>query len=440
MRLIRGGVVFCAAAALVLSGALLISPGARSTTTAAPRVTVDLKAKRQTIDGFGTTWRVWSDPHVAQSANINIPPSAQASILRALYGKLGLTRVRPFLDPGAQPTPGAAIDFRRTDAHAALIKQARPYGLKTVFPGPVYLEGWMQAHDPTQSVDWSMAMIQRMRQDGVQLALYSPLNEPQIAGDFSPQWLHDVVVELGQRLRAAGFKTKLVIPDDENPTDAYRRAVAVLQDPNARQYVGALAYHIYKWDRGDMIKMRRLATQYKLPLWMTEYSNTSYTDWASSFDWADRMHVLLTDGGVDAVDYLWGFFGSWVKTDTMLSINFDNGQFQSYTPTSIYWITGQYSRFVRPGYVRVAASSSSKDVLVSAYMGPKRAIVVVTNTSSATQTLRTAVVGGQLKGAIQPVQSSESEHWKNLAQVRPKKGVFTATLPPQSITTFVAKR
>ena len=32
-------------------------------------------------------------------------------------------------------------------------------------------------------------------------------------------------------MRAAGLKTKLVIPDDENPADAYRRASAVLQDP-----------------------------------------------------------------------------------------------------------------------------------------------------------------------------------------------------------------
>jgi O-glycosyl hydrolase len=42
-----------------------------------------------------------------------------------------------------------------------------------------------------------------------------------------------------------GFRTKLVIPDDENPVDAYERAVAVLEDPVARQYVGGLTAHVY---------------------------------------------------------------------------------------------------------------------------------------------------------------------------------------------------
>ena len=30
------------------------------------------------------------------------------------------------------------------------------------------------------------------------------------------------------------------------------------------------------------------------------------------------MHVLLTDGGVNAIDYMWGYFGSWVRTISKL--------------------------------------------------------------------------------------------------------------------------
>jgi glucuronoarabinoxylan endo-1,4-beta-xylanase len=285
-----------------------------------------------------------------------------------------------------------------------------------------------------------MAMLQRLRLDGVQVPYYSPLNEPQIAGDFPATWMHDVVVQLGQRMRAAGLTTKLVIPDDENPADAYTRAVAVLQDPNARQYVGALAYHIYKWSTADIVRMRKLARQYKLPLWMTEYSSPGYQDWQSAFDWAVRMHTLLTVGGVDAVDYLWGFFGSWVRTDTMLAINFENGVFRSYTPTPIYWITGQYSRFVRPGYVRVGATSSSDGVLVSAYTGGKRAVVVVSNPTESALVAQLVVTGGKLTGLARSVQSSATEHWKNLAALPASNGSFTLSLPPLSITTLVANR
>jgi O-glycosyl hydrolase len=429
------------AATFAIAGAGATTPD-RRVGAGATNVVVDLGATRQVIQGFGSSNRVWVDPHLPNAPNVSVPADAQARILTSLYGRLGLTRVRDVLDQGVQKTPGGPFDFRGKlgDAHIAFVKQAKRFGLKTYFPGPVYLEPWMRAEDPGAYVDWAMAMLQRWRGQGLEPPLYAPLNEPMVAGDFPPQWFHDVVVRLGQRLRAAGFKTKLVIPDDQNPTDAYKRSVAVLEDPQARQYVAALAYHVYQWNREDMVRMRQLASKYKLPVWMTEYSTQNYKDWSSAFDWAERMHVLLTDGGVNAVDYMWGYFGSWVRTDTMLSIDFDNGVFRSFSPTPLYWLTGQYSRYVRPGYIRVSSTPSSGAVLTSAYRGPKRAIIVATNPTGSMQTIQVTVRGGKLKGLLRPVRSSANEQWKSLASVAPRGGAFSATLPPQSVTTFVATR
>jgi O-glycosyl hydrolase len=415
---------------------------ARQTLAETTNVTVDLAATRQVIQGFGSSNRVWIDPHVANNGAF-VPPAAQAKILTALYGRLGLTRVRDVLDQGVQEAPGSPFQFggRMADGHIAFVKQAKRYGLKTFFPGPVYVEPWMKADNPSAYVNWAMAMLSRWRSQGLEPPLYAPLNEPMINGDFPPQWFHDVVLQLGKRLRAAGFKTMLVIPDDENPTAAYPRAVAVLQDPSARKYVAALAYHVYRWDRADMVRMRELGTRYKLPVWMTEYSNDAYRDWGSSFEWAERTHVLLTDGGVGAIDYMWGYFGSWSRSDTYVSIDFTDGAYRGFSATPLFWLTGQYSRYVRPGYRRVEASPASGDVLTSAYTGPKRAIVVATNPStSATRSIRVTVRGGRLKGVIRPVRSSASEQWKSLPPITPRNGSFTATLPPQSITTFVATR
>jgi O-glycosyl hydrolase len=413
---------------------------------AASAITVDLMASRQVVQGFGSSNRVWSDPHVGNSGKTFIPVTAQKQILAALYGRLGLTRVRNVLEQGVQRTPNGPFNFngKLADDHVKFVKQARGYGLRTFFPGPVYVEPWMKADDPDAYVDWAMAMLRRWRALSLEPPLYAPLNEPVINGDFPPQWLHDVVIRLGARLRAAGFKTKFVIPDDENPRDAYGRSVAVLQDPAARQYVGALAYHVYRWDpvdgKAELSRMREIANRYKLPVWMTEYSTKEYRDWRSAFEWAERMHVLLTDGGVNAIDYMWGYFGDWVRTDTMISIAFDDGAYRGFSATPIYWITGQYSRYVRPGYLRVAATGSSDDVLMSAYKGPDRAIVIATNRGNATQTVRVAVRGGTIKGVVRPVRSSATEHWKTLQSIKPRQGSFSSTLPPHSVTTFVAAR
>jgi glucuronoarabinoxylan endo-1,4-beta-xylanase len=412
-----------------------------SASAEATLVTVNLGATRQVISGFGTSTRVWSDPHLAKSANVSVPPAGQRQVLQAIQ-RLGLTRIRPVLDPGVQKQPGGPFDFsgKLGDDHAAFVKQARRYGIPTVFPGPVFLEPWMTADDPGAYVDWAMAMLEHFRKDGIDLALYAPLNEPAVSGDFPPEWMHQVVLQLGRRMRAAGFRTKLVIPDDENPVDAYERAQAVLSDPESRKYVAAVAFHIYRDVTPENIaRLRRLATQYDLPLWMTEYVNNDYTNWNSSLDWGVTIDTLLTED-VNAVDYLFAFFGNWVGDSTLVRMDFDDGRYKGMALTSMYWITGQFSRYVRPGDVRVAATHGSDGLLVTAFRGPHRATVVALNVGGSAQTIRFRVKGGKVGRVVKPVRSSESEQWRPLRAIPVRQGSFTAILPASSITTFRLSR
>ena len=434
------GLAAIALAAGVASGSDS-SAQAHAETAQTLSVEVDLGAPRQVIQGFGTSNRVWNDPHLGNQPTVSVPAAAQAQILSLLYRRLGLTRVRPIVDPGVQRTAGGAFNFgwKLGDAHIAFVKQAKRYGLKTYFPSPATTEQWMRADDPGAYVDWSMAVLKYWRAQGVELALFSPLNEPRINGNYPPRWLHDVVVQLGARMRAAGLETKLVIPDDENPADAYRRASAVLQDPKARQYVGALAYHTYSQDLSDIVRLRQLGTKYSLPVWMTEWNNGSGGDWRKAMGWAERMHLVLTVGGVNAVDYMWGYFGSWDGAQ-LLSVDFDGGTYRGFAATPAYWLTGQYSRYVRPGSVRVAATPAAGRVLTSAYKDKKRVIVVATNPGHAPEKIEIAIRNGKLKGAVRPVRSSATEKWRSLTPLAVRGGSFTASLPPQSVTTFVATR
>jgi glucuronoarabinoxylan endo-1,4-beta-xylanase len=430
-------------AALSIAAATLITPLASASRSlvrsASATGIVNLSASRQVIQGFGTSERSWSDPHVAKTPTIEVPEAVRTQILTALYRRLGLTMARNTLDPGLQGHPGAPFDFVKTDAQIALVKQARRYGLTTFFPSPVQLEDWMQPSDPGAYVAYAMTVLERWRALGVTPALYSPVNEPKVSRDFPPQWLHDVVVQLGARMRAAGFKTKLVIPDDVDPIAAYTRAQAILGDPQARQYVGAVAFHIYGvGGPADWVRLRQLASRYGLPLWMTEYESPSYTTYGNAFDWAVKMHQLLTVGSVNAIDYLWGFFGDWVQSDTLISIRFNNGVFQSWSPTPLYYFVGQYSKYVRPGYRRVDASTDDQSVLVSAYKGPNRVVVIATNTASDARPVSLKVMGGGKpvrKAAV--VQTTSSAGLRALPSIQLRSRNLVATLPPQSVTTFV---
>lgn len=442
-RFVFGIAVVAAAVAATLAVAAFVRGSDTDAKSRAASVTVDLRMPLQLMQGFGSSERVWDDPHMSNSPTTIVPRAAQDEILTALYRRLGLTRVRVVLDPGIQPKRGAAFDFsgKFGETQIAFIKQAKTFGLETFFPGPVYLEEWLTPADVGPYVDYAMGVLRYWRSQGLEPPLYAPLNEPRENGDFPAEWMHDVVVELGRRLQAEGFRTKLVVPDDVDPGAAYRRAEAVLRDREARKYVAAIAFHIYRGNENEWADLARLANRYRMPLWMTEYVETKgYATWPAALRWATTMSDLVTVGDVGAIDYLWGFFGDWNgPSGALINIEFDHGAYRGYSYTPVYWITGQYSRFVRPGYRRVSTTSSAA-LPISAFTGDKRVILVAINTHDQARTLRVSVVGGRTRGPASAVRTSKAENWKSLPPLRVRGGKFTGVLAPQSITTFIVQR
>src|SRR5437870_5697719 len=123
--------------------------GSPRTAAGTGSVTVDLRKQLQVWDGFGSSERLFSDPHVANAPQSVVPPRAQHEILSLLYTRLGLTRARVVLDPGIQAARGGPFNFsgKLGEDQIPFIRQATELGLKTFFPGPVYLEDWMGPAD-----------------------------------------------------------------------------------------------------------------------------------------------------------------------------------------------------------------------------------------------------------------------------------------------------
>jgi hypothetical protein len=97
---------------------------------------------------------------------------------------------------------------------------------------------------------------------------------------------------------------------------------------------------------------------------------------------------------------------------------------------------GQFSKFVRPGYYRVDATANPQtNVYVSAYKGDKIAIVVINNGTSAVS--QTFALQGGTATTMTPYVTSSSANMQAGSNISVSNGTFTATLPAQSITTFV---
>ena len=436
-------------------------PPPEASTAAKPamgdQVVINPEVTHQVMAGFGTNNRLWDDPHVSNAKSTVIPPAAQREILTRLYTDLGLTRVRPVIEPGIEPVNDnedpftfawSKFDFRgrKNDDHVKFVKQAMPYGLRTFWPAPIALEPWMSASNPDEYVEWAMALLLRWRDLGLELPFYSPMNEPgNVAWHRSPGmsavWMTEVVKRLGRRMRAEGLRTMLVVPDDINPTEAYKRAVPILEDPEARQYVGALAYHLYGGEERHKATMRDLALKYRIPIWMSEYSVSDYATYSGALRWAQLIDQLITVDGVSAVDFLFGFFGSYADrgAHSLVSIDFDGGVYCGYTLMPAYYLTGQYSRFVRPGYVRVDAHSRSPGIHVSAFKRPSEIVVVAINSTQVPRIVEFSVSGGAALQRVSSIRTSPTERWQELPAITPSGSRFGGLLPAESVTTFVAR-
>lgn len=419
---------------------------------AAGQVIVDPSRTYQVMHGFGASNRVWDDPHVSSSDRTAIPPAVRAELLARLYRDLGLTRVRLTLDGGIEPVNDNDDPFvfdwskfnfawKRNDAHVAFVKEAIPFGLETYFPGPLAPEHWMTERDPDEYVEWVLAVLMRWRQLGQEPPFFSVVNEPGSNWQgrlWSGHWMRTVVKRLGARMRAAGLKTELVVPDDVNPTEAYARAREILGDPEARRYVGALAYHLYRQpSTADMRAMQRLSSTYGIPVWMTEFGDVSFREYNGALTWATMIHTLIGEYGVSAVDYMWGFFGNYDPGQALIAVTFDEGRYASYTLTPAYYLTGHFSRFVRPGYVRVDARSADPHVLVTAYTGAGELVIVAINSGHDPKPVTFNLPAGPASGSLTTVVTTRTEPWKTLPSTPVLDGTFDVVLPPESLMTLV---
>ncbi|MBI3412729.1 MAG: hypothetical protein HY051_01440 [Candidatus Aenigmarchaeota archaeon] len=428
------------------------------------------------MEGFGSTARLFNDSHMfnnmipgsdGEAATI-VPNAQQEKILDMLYVDLGLTRVRTQAEGAIEPVndnndPKITdlskynFNFRRVDGLANHVRRLINRGVATYFFSPLKPETWMNTGNPEEYAEWAMAIVKRYRELGVEMPYYSIMNEPGLLTDTKQAnipgtYIRDVIKLLGPKLRAEGFATKIVISDDVNPCEAYKRIDTVLQDEQARQYVGALAYHLYdygdcKLQVGGMVKdspgikklIKGMSVQYGVPVWMTEF----YVP--DGFQWANLVHDLISDYGASAVDYMWGFFGEWDNTrspiSSLVTLKNSGAQYLGYDIQKQYYAMGQYSRYVKPGAVRVDAQSNIAGVKVTAFKDTanNRFIVVVINNNTGDASVSFKLDNIDTAAFSTVYRTSETENWVSLPSVAVSNSAFTTTLKGKSVNTFVGQ-
>ena len=101
-----------------------------------------------------------------------------------------------------------------------------------------------------------------------------------------------------------------------------------------------------------------------------------------------------------------------------------------------YYALGQFSKFMRPGYIRVASHSLNPDITVASAVNPETGKIVTTVINNSDSDLTTKITGFS-SGSASAYRSGEGEDIAKLSDVAIANGIAEVTLKAKTVTTFV---
>ncbi len=216
---------------------------------------------------------------------------------------------------------------------------------------------------------------------------------------------------------------------------------AIHDDPQARGTLDFGAVHGYNNDGVTAVDPNAsgAASRWELlyetchargmPLWMTETSDGKSTldEWTHNMRFAQRMYSAMAHGKIA----LWNYNNLSYAREYNKDVPMCNG-----APTKLYFTMKQFSRYIRPGAVMTACSSSSAMAPALSYVHPDSGtvtIVLINQDSLVAQTV--TVSGSGLAATFERFESSASRDCEHVGQVDIGGAL---TLPPFSVTTLYA--
>jgi len=184
---------------------------------------------------------------------------------------------------------------------------------------------------------------------------------------------------LGPTMQKAGLGDKKIIFWDHNRDLIYQRASTMLSDPEAAKYVWGIGYHWYEpWSGGEMMFDNVKLVNETFPtknLIFTEgcadsYDASKVSDWTlgerygrsmihdfnnGTVGWTD-WNVLLDEKG--GPNHVGNFCFAPIHANT---------QTGELTYTNSYHYIGHFSKFIKPGAKRIAASPSRSSLISTAF-------------------------------------------------------------------------
>ena len=266
--------------------------------------------------------------------------------------------------------------------------------------------------------------VNYMKNNGVNLYAISMANEPDYGHDWTWWTSSEIVTFL--KYYAGSINCRLIAPE----SFSYNKNIMepILNDSQALANVDIMGTHLYgtqyKNFAWPLFQQKGAGKQ----LWMTEvyYPNSdanSADRWPEALGVSEHIHNAMIN---NMQTYVWLYIRrsySPMKEDGTIS---KRG-----------YCMAQYSKFIRRGYRRVAATANPNNgVYVSAYTGDGKAVIVAINKGSSSISQK-FTVNGQSISSVDRYRTSSNENLAKTSNLALTDNGFWAYMPANSVSTFV---
>jgi len=416
-----------AALSAVLSGVVIAASLPASpvfNTDAASLCTVNPSKTYQTIRGFG---------------GINLPEWVGSDMTSAQVQKafgngndeLGLTILRVYVSDDSNSWSRAvptALAAQKLGATVFATPRNPPASMRNTVNGGVAGGKYQLRKD--KWADYAKHLnsyVKFMETKGVNLYSVSVQNEPDYAADWTYWSANDLasfIAQYGKQV-TSGTKAKLMSPESFQ----YRKDIynAILNNSAAYNNTDLFGTHFYGTQRSQM-DFPALENSGK-EIWMTEVyvpnsEANSNERWPEAIKVSENIHNGLVVGNLNA--YVW-----WYIRRNYSPMN-ENG-----TISKRGYCMAQYSKFVRPGDVRIDATEQpATNVLVSAYKNNRNQVTIVAVNNSDEGYAQQFSVGKNISD-IDRWRTTSNENLAKTENLEYSGDSFWAQLSARSVSTFV---
>ena len=375
----------------------------------------------QSVDGFGFALTGGSAQHLA-----HMDAAKRAALLRELFGadgkNIGISYLRISIGssdlndhvysyddvPVGQTDPELSkfsLDPDRTEV-IPILKEILAINPKIEILGsPWSAPEWMKTNDNSKGgklktenygtyAKYFVKYIQGMKAEGIKIAAITIQNEP-LNDKNTPSMLMPAEEEalfikdyLGPAFREARIRTKIILYDHNCDVPDY--AISILKDPLAYRYVDGSGFHLYE---GQIEAMSRVHDAFPHKnLYFTEYMAVEPTESA-------RISIAKPVEGTFI-----GALQNWSRNVLLWNLA-ANSKFEPHTDNGgcpicqgavtidgdevarnlAYYAMAHFSKFVRPGSVRIGSSSTAMLPNVAFKAPGGKTVLIVANDGKAEQ-------------------------------------------------------